>query len=113
MALRRPAAGAPGAAPRRSASYLRGVLTNASNPKVGAFYLSLLPQFIPARDPALGYSLLLASVHVAESMAWFALVALLAGQLGRSLRRPGVRRWTDRVSGAVFLAFAARLALQD
>ncbi len=91
--------------------YLRGVLTNAANPKIGVFYLSLLPQFIPAGAAVLGTSLLLAAIHVAESMIWFAVIAVLAGQLGRSLRRPAVRRWTDRAAGTAFLAFAARLAV--
>jgi threonine/homoserine/homoserine lactone efflux protein len=91
--------------------YLRGVLTNAANPKIGVFYLSLLPQFIPAGAAVLGTSLLLAAIHVAESIIWFAVIAMLAGRVGRSLRRPAVRRWMDRAAGTAFLAFAARLAV--
>jgi threonine/homoserine/homoserine lactone efflux protein len=37
-------------------------------------------------------------------------VALLASRIGRLLRDRAARRWADRLSGAVFLAFAARLA---
>ena len=96
---------------RLGGCYLRGMLTNAANPKIGVFYLSLLPQFIPAGAALLGTSLLLAAIHVAESMTWFAVIAVLAERLGRSLRRPGVRRWADRVAGTAFLAFATRLAL--
>ena len=102
----------PGPGRRRlGGCYLRGVLTNAANPKIGVFYLSLLPQFIPAGAAVLGTSLLLAAIHVAESLTWFAVIAVLAGRLGRSLRRPAVRRWADRAAGTAFLAFAARLAL--
>jgi threonine/homoserine/homoserine lactone efflux protein len=95
---------------RLRGSYFRGVLTNASNPKVGVFYLSLFPQFIPAGVPLLRFSLLLTSIHVAESLIWLIAVAGLAGKLARLLRRTSARRWADRISGAAFLAFAARLA---
>jgi threonine/homoserine/homoserine lactone efflux protein len=91
-------------------SYLRGALTNASNPKVGVFYLSLFPQFIPAGASPLSFSLMLTSIHAAESLIWLVAVAGLASKLARLLRRTSPRRWADRISGAAFLAFAARLA---
>jgi len=91
-------------------AYLRGILTCASNPKVGIFYLALFPQFIPPRANVLEWSILLAGIHAAEGLAWLTIVAALAGRLGRALRRRRTRRWADGVSGAAFLAFAARLA---
>jgi threonine/homoserine/homoserine lactone efflux protein len=95
-------------------AYLRGVVTNASNPKVGIFYLSLFPLFIPpgtAAGPAVfGYGLLLTAIHVTGSISWLTLIAVLAGRIGGLLRRRPVRRWADRAAGAAFLAFAARLA---
>jgi threonine/homoserine/homoserine lactone efflux protein len=91
-------------------AYLRGILTCASNPKVGIFYLALFPQFIPAGADVLRWSVLLAGIHAAEGLAWLTIVATLAGRLGRVLRRRRTRRWADGVSGAAFLAFAARLA---
>jgi threonine/homoserine/homoserine lactone efflux protein len=94
-------------------SYLRGVVTTASNPKVGVFYLSLFPQFIPAGSAVLGYSLLLTSIHVAETLVWLIIVAVLAARLGGALRQRPARRLADRITGAAFLAFAARLALRS
>ncbi len=95
---------------RLGPAYLRGILTCASNPKVGIFYLALFPQFIPVRGDVLRWSVLLASIHAAEGLAWLTIVAVLAGRLGHALRRRRTRRWADGVSGAAFLAFAARLA---
>ena len=106
-----PEAGAAAQAPGRPwASFLRGVLTCASNPKVGIFYLALFPQFIAPGGRPVPASLLLAGIHAAETMAWLTVVAAMAGRLGRILRRRSCRRWADRLSGATFLAFAARVA---
>ena len=91
-------------------AYLRGILTCASNPKVGVFYLALFPQFIPPGADVLGWSVLLAGIHAAEGLAWLTIVATLSRRLGRALRRRRNRRLADSVSGAAFLAFAARLA---
>ncbi|GAA4136669.1 LysE family translocator [Actinomadura keratinilytica] len=91
--------------------FLRGLLTNALNPKVGVFYVSLLPQFVPHDAPVAGWSLLLTGVHVAEGLLWCAAIAVLADRLGHRLRRRSLRRALDRVAGTAFLAFAARLAL--
>ena len=90
--------------------YLRGLATCASNPKVGVFYVALFPAFIPPGAHVLGYSVLLAAIHAGETLAWLTAVTLLAGRLGGLLRSRVARRWADRLSGAVFVAFAARLA---
>jgi len=94
---------------RRWPSYLRGVLNCASNPKIGIFYLALFPQFIARGEALLPASLVLAAIHTTETMVWLGLLAVLGGRLGLMLRRRAARRWADRVSGAAFLAFAARL----
>jgi threonine/homoserine/homoserine lactone efflux protein len=60
---------------------VRGLLTNLLNPKVGVFYVTFLPLFIPAGVNVVGFSLLLAGIHVVEGLLWFA--ALIAA--GRPL----------------------------
>ncbi|MEU6033822.1 LysE family translocator [Actinomadura sp. NPDC047616] len=92
--------------------FVRGLLTNALNPKVGVFYLSLLPQFVPQDAPVAAWSLLLTGVHVAEGILWCATIAVLADRLGHWLRRPTFRRALDRVAGTAFIGFAFRLALR-
>jgi threonine/homoserine/homoserine lactone efflux protein len=93
------------------ACYLRGILTCASNPKVGIFYLALFPQFMPPGGHVLVGSVLLAAIHAAETLAWLTAVAALAGRLGTRVRRRAARRWAGPVFGVAFLAFAARLAV--
>lgn len=87
-----------------------GLLTNLLNPKVGVFYVALLPQFVPAGSDPLAIGLLLAGVHAALSTVWFGALALLAGTLGPVLRRPRTVRIIDGVTGATLVAFGLRLA---
>jgi len=90
---------------------LRGFLTNMLNPKVGVFYVSFLPQFIPAGASVLGWSVLLASIHNVLGLIWFAALVVATKPLLGALRRPGVMRWLDRLTGGLFLAFGLKLAL--
>ena len=89
----------------------RGFLTNLLNPKVGVFYVTFLPQFVPAGADVATFSFVLAAIHVLLSLVWFAALIAATVPLGRALRRPAVIKWLDRITGGVFVAFAARLAL--
>jgi threonine/homoserine/homoserine lactone efflux protein len=93
-------------------SWLRGFATNLLNPKVGAFYLAVLPQFIPPHTFHLGFGVLLALVHDVEGMIWFTALILGASWLRPWLRRRSVRRGVDATTGAVLVAFGLRLGLE-
>jgi threonine/homoserine/homoserine lactone efflux protein len=101
--------GAGGAA----ASALRtGLTTNLLNPKVAAFYLSVLPQFLPTGVVPLLAAAALGAVHVIEGLIWLSVIAFAVGRAGRWLARPVVRRRLDRATGVVLVGFGVRLALQ-
>jgi threonine/homoserine/homoserine lactone efflux protein len=89
----------------------RGLLTNLLNPKFGAFYLAVLPQFIPPGDSALGVGLLLAFVHDLEALVWFTAVITGAQALRGYLRRRSVQRAVDGGTGAVLIGFGLKLGL--
>jgi threonine/homoserine/homoserine lactone efflux protein len=89
----------------------RGLLTNLLNPKIGVFYVTFLPQFVPTGVGAGLWMLLLAALHVAYSMVWFAVLIAATLPLSRVLKRPAVVRWIDRITGGVLIGFGARLAL--
>jgi threonine/homoserine/homoserine lactone efflux protein len=91
--------------------FLRGLLTNLLNPKVGAFYVSFLPQFIPAGADVPSTTVLLAAVHAALGLAWFALLIGATRPLARALGNPALVRGLDRATGAVLIFFGLRLAL--
>jgi threonine/homoserine/homoserine lactone efflux protein len=91
--------------------FARGLITNVLNPKVGVFYVSFLPQFVPAGVQAAPFIVLLAGIHVALGLAWFAGLIGATTPLKRWLSKGAVVGWLDRVTGGVFLAFGLKLAL--
>ena len=103
----------PVSQPRRSCAWLRrGLFTNLLNPKVGLFYVSFLPQFVPdgmATGPAVFG---LAVLHALMATAWFSLLVLGVGRLGTVLQRPDVAAGLDRLTGATFVGFGLRLAFE-
>jgi threonine/homoserine/homoserine lactone efflux protein len=108
---RRRAAPPPPETETATPGWRRGLLTNLLNPKMGAFYVALLPQFIPPGTSAFGFGVLLTCVHIALGVAWSAVLVLLAHRLRAVLRRPAARRLLDRLTGTVITAFGLRLAL--
>jgi threonine/homoserine/homoserine lactone efflux protein len=94
------------------AAMRRGLLTNLLNPKVGIFYVSFLPQFMPAGVEPARFGLLLTSIHVVEGLLWFAALIAATVPIAGLLREAAVVRWLDRITGGVFVAFGLRLALE-
>lgn len=90
----------------------KGFWNNLLNPKVGVFYVSFLPQFIPAGASPAAFGLLLAGLHVVMGLAWAGGLILATAPIARALRKPGVVKWLDRVTGGVFVAFGVRIALE-
>ncbi|GIZ11316.1 LysE family translocator [Pseudomonas sp. NCCP-436] len=91
--------------------FLRGMLGNVLNPKVGIFYVSFLPQFIPAGQPLVAWTFGLVGIHVLLSLLWALTLIGATRPLAQVLRREAVILWMDRCTGLLFVLFAARLAL--
>ena len=89
----------------------RGLLTNLLNPKVGVFYISFLPQFLPAGVTPAPFIFLLAAIHAVLGLIWFAGLIGATRPIAGALQKAAVIRWLDRITGGVFLAFGLRLAL--
>jgi threonine/homoserine/homoserine lactone efflux protein len=90
-----------------------GFTTNLLNPKIGVFYLSLLPQFLPSDQASAGWGALLVGVHVAIGQVWQLVVVWLAGRAVVVLTRPAVRRWTERLTASVLVAFGLKVAFDS
>lgn len=88
----------------------QGTVTNLLNPKMGVFYVAVLPQFIPAGAPHFTTGVLLTCVHVALGLLWSTVLIAFAQALRGKLQRPAARRVLDRITGAAIVAFGLRLA---
>ncbi|MBD0708628.1 MULTISPECIES: LysE family translocator [unclassified Streptomyces] len=94
------------------AGWRQGTFTNLLNPKAGAFYVAVLPQFLPAGgDHHLAMGLLLTSEHIVLGLIWSTVLIAFARLLREQLRRPRARRVLDRITGTVIAAFGVRLAM--
>src|SRR5450755_4108751 len=94
------------------AAFARGALTNLLNPKVGIFYVSFLPQFVPSGVSVGPFILLLGAIHALLGVLWFASLILATQPIAGWLRRPTIVAGLDRLTGGLFIAFGLGLALR-
>lgn len=98
---------------RRDGRWLvRGLLTNLLNPKVGVFYMTFLPQFVPSGADVAHVTLILTAIHVTEGLVWFCMLVVLVDRLGAWIRRGSVKHWIEALTGTAFVGFGAKLAFQ-
>ncbi len=93
--------------------FTRGLFSNLLNPKAGVFYLSVLPQFIPAGSNHLLFGLFLASIHAVITIIFFVSLILFINMLKDFFIRPGVVKVMERISGVAVIGFGARLLLSE
>jgi threonine/homoserine/homoserine lactone efflux protein len=113
QALRRRSAAPPKVGGFLGAGYLAGLATNLFNPKVGVFFVTFLPGFVPGGVPVGPTSLLFGGLYVVETALYFAVMLLLVDRLARALRDDVVRRRIERLSGCVLIVFGLRLATES
>ncbi|WP_299998966.1 LysE family translocator [uncultured Cedecea sp.] len=90
--------------------FVRGMLGNVLNPKMGIFYVSFLPQFIPVGHSPFVWTFILVSIHVTIGTIWSATLILVTHFASVILKKGSVIRFMDRATGGLFLCFAAKLA---
>lgn len=105
----------PLAADSTARLFAMGFLTNALNPKIAVFYLSVFPQFVrPEHGSVLAQSLTLGFVQIAVSFAVNLAILLSAARLAAWFAENPlwlrVQRW---IMGCVLGGLAVRLALEE
>lgn len=93
--------------------FIRGMLGNVLNPKMGVFYISFLPQFISSGHSPVIWTFLLVSIHVAMGTLWCLTLIFATKYTTRLLKKSSFIKWMDRSTGGVFMLFAAKLALSS
>ena len=84
------------------------IVTALANPKVGLFYVALLPQFVPDGSPLLATTLLLAASQITLSVVWYLLLLTFISRARAAFVR-GARR-LEAFSGAAMIGFGIKLA---
>lgn len=91
-------------------AFRQGVVNDLGNPKMAAFFTSLLPQFVPSRDVSFATPMALGLLFCLMTLVWLMLYAGAAARLGEVLRRPAIRRALDCVTGVVLVGLGLRMA---
>ena len=101
-------AGTPAATSLRTA-VAQGFLSAALNPKLGVFFLTLLPQFTDA-SASVWNSLVLAAVFAVTGLAWLLVFTQLVGWFGVVLTTAPIRRRIQQATGVVLIGLGVRVA---
>lgn len=86
------------------AAWRSGLVSCVLNPKVGLFFLAVVPQFVPAGDTVRG-TLFLGALEALVALTYLTVLANIAARAVAWIRRPKVTKALDRVSAAVLTAF--------
>ncbi len=92
--------------------FAAGLATDLLNPKVGVFFVTFLPGFIPHGQPVASTSLLLGALFIVETALYFAVLLAVAAPVTRWLASSRVRRRMDVGTGVVLIGLGVRLALE-
>jgi threonine/homoserine/homoserine lactone efflux protein len=90
----------------------QGFISNLANPKMAVFFLSLLPQFVPAPSGSFAALIPLGLVFCLMTFGWLSIYAFALDRVGPFLQRSRVHRTLHAVTGTVLVAFGFRLATQ-
>jgi threonine/homoserine/homoserine lactone efflux protein len=101
-----------GRSPLGGTGYWAGLLSNVLNPKVGVFFVTFLPAFVPSGAAVVPTLLLFGAVFIALNLAYQLPLVVLAERVTRFVSRTRVRRVMDIVAGTVLVGFGIRLATE-
>ncbi len=90
----------------------QGFVSNLLNPKAGAIFATVLPQFVSPGDSALRLLLMLLA-YEAILLAWLNLYGYAISRAGRGAVGERVRALAARITGVVLIALGLRLAVEQ
>jgi threonine/homoserine/homoserine lactone efflux protein len=90
----------------RLGAWTQGLFSNLLNPKTGAFFVTVMPQFMLAGDPAIRLVVMVAAFEL-MLVAWLVAYGHVVSRLGRSGLGSRVRRLMTRLTGVVLIGLGA------
>ena len=101
------------ARPGRSPGFRTGLVSNLLNPKVGLFFLTVMPQLIPHHANVTSYALAFAVADALIAGSWLVIVAWLSDRARTLLNRPRVRSALDRAAATALVALGLKVAAEQ
>jgi len=92
-------------------AWSQGFLSNLLNPKTGAFFVTVMPQFIVPGDPPARLVLMVAAFEV-MLLVWLVAYGHVVSRLGRSGLGTRVRTAMTRLTGIILIGLGARLVFE-
>ena len=91
--------------PRRSALFTTGLMTNVLNPKIGVFYISVMPGLFIGQHIGVDLGALLGGIQAVLGLIFLVVVAVLAARAIQVLTRPRIAAAIELVCGLCLLLF--------
>jgi threonine/homoserine/homoserine lactone efflux protein len=98
--------------PRSASHYLTGLMTNLLNPKIGVFYLSVMPGLFLGQHITAWIGGLLGAIHAVLGLAFLSGVAALSGFARKRLARPRVQAVIELACGLCLLTFGGFVVIE-
>lgn len=92
-------------------AFVAGLMSDLLNPKIGVFYVAVLPQFVPVGESVLQYCLLLSCIDVGVALVWLLGLTWVAHVAVGWFRRPMVVRWSEWLLSATLIVVGVGSAL--
>jgi threonine/homoserine/homoserine lactone efflux protein len=89
-----------------------GILTNLLNPKVGVFFVTFLPGFVPSGASVPAVTALYGAIFIVLTALYWVLLLAVSGKVTTWMNTPKIRRRLDVATAAVLVGFGARLATE-
>lgn len=99
------------AAQSAAGAFLAGLTNDLLNPKMGLFYVAVIPQIVPHTMPIMSGTLMFAGVDTAVAAVYLATLAAATGWAVRWLRQTRVRRAMEGTTGLCMVGLGASIAL--
>ena len=85
----------------RFSAFGAGLLSTAMNPKVGLFFLAIVPQFLPAHGDRFAVTMLLGATDAVIAIVYLSALTAVAAKANAWLKRPRVTTILERLSGGI------------
>lgn len=91
----------------RRGAFGAGALSTLLNPKVGLFYLAVVPQFIPPGGNTLGMATILGLTLAIIGFLYLVVIAMVAYKTMKWLTKPKVNAIIERISSSILAVLGA------